>query len=417
MKKALQLELEYAAFTVSIVLVRHIITPKNCSFHWSAKALAIELNKESESKNPNFFIEAVALRHGLFAFNKALVIFGISMVQMYSKKESLLDEFFNLPSRMRGYEMVFNSPIGGMPSSESDSENAILEKIISVRDQILQICKYEPSKYIGASIIFAELVMLTHNGFPSPTPQPHPTSSRCSSTLGKRQLINIKKQIVDDVSNYYGASNVLFYLEGALETAKKRCTGEKLGDEVEDAIDVEDDSLGIVRNIENEIVAEEEREACGSDAESDDDDDEVVAVLEAIRSRKVTFTAEEIADVLRVYDAVKKKYIDNKSVWTDLTVCKKTKSLLLRKGGFTDLEPRTISRWNKRRSVDIGRRGRKVDSEFESEIWANLTVCYLEESDEVRHDTPLHCNQLFRLDNNKIEYYRTCQKGLKLRSL
>ena len=102
MKKALQLELEYAAFMVSIVLVRHIVAPKNCSFQWSAKALAIELNKESVSKNLNFFIEAVALHHGLFVFNKALVIFGICMVQMYSKKESLLDEFLNLPSRMRG---------------------------------------------------------------------------------------------------------------------------------------------------------------------------------------------------------------------------------------------------------------------------------------------------------------------------
>ena len=83
----------------------------------------------------------------------------------------------------------------------------------------------------------------------------------------------------------------------------------------------------------------------------------------------VTFTAEEIADVLKVYDAVKKKHIDNKSVWTDLTVSQKTKSLLLRKGGFTDLETWTISRWNKRRSVNFAKRGRKVDTDFEAEIW------------------------------------------------
>ena len=42
MKKVLQLELEYAAFIVSIVLVRHVITPENCSFQWSARALAID---------------------------------------------------------------------------------------------------------------------------------------------------------------------------------------------------------------------------------------------------------------------------------------------------------------------------------------------------------------------------------------
>ena len=86
MKKVLQLELEYAVFMVSIVLVRHIVTPENCSFQWSAKALAIELNKESVDKNPNFFIEATALHHGLFAFNKALSMLGITMVQMYPKK-------------------------------------------------------------------------------------------------------------------------------------------------------------------------------------------------------------------------------------------------------------------------------------------------------------------------------------------
>ena len=100
MKKVVQLELEYAAFMVSIVLVRHVITPENCSFQWSARALAIELKKESVGKNPNFFIEATALHHGLSVFNKALDMLGITAVQMYSKKVFLFDEFFNLPSRM-----------------------------------------------------------------------------------------------------------------------------------------------------------------------------------------------------------------------------------------------------------------------------------------------------------------------------
>lgn len=54
MKKVLQLELEYAAFMVSIALVRHVVTPENCSFQWSAEALAVELNRKSVGKNPNF---------------------------------------------------------------------------------------------------------------------------------------------------------------------------------------------------------------------------------------------------------------------------------------------------------------------------------------------------------------------------
>ena len=234
-------------------------------------------------------------------------------------------------------------------------------------------------------MIFAELVMATHNGFPLPTPQSHPTSSKCSSSLGKRQLTDIRKQVVDDVPKYYGVSSVLFNLEGALETAKKRCMGEKLDDGDENVSNTED----VVRNIENEIAADEEREACLSDAESDDNE-EVVAVLGAIRSRKVTFTPEEIVDVLKVNDVVKKNHIDNKINWTDLTVRKKTKSLSLCKGGFSDLEIRRISRRSKRLSIKLSKRGRKVDLEFESEIWANLTICYLEKPDEVRHDTSLY---------------------------
>ena len=151
------------------------------------------MNKESGGKNPNFFLEATALHHGLFAFSKALEIFGITMIQMYSKNVSLSDEFFDLPSRMRGYEMIFNTPTDGMPSSESDTDDAALDRIVSTRDRILLICKYEPSKYTCASAIFAELVMATHDGFPSPPPQLHHTSSRCSSSLGKVQLIDIKK--------------------------------------------------------------------------------------------------------------------------------------------------------------------------------------------------------------------------------
>lgn len=165
MKKVLQLELEYAAFVVSIILVRHIVAPENCSFQWSARALAIQLNKESVSKNPFFLIEATALHHGLF-FYKELEIFGIIMIQTYSKKFSLLDEFFDLPSKMRGYEMIFNTPTEGIPSPESDTEDATLDGIVSTRDRILLFCKYEPSKC--ASAIFAELVMATHDGFPTP---------------------------------------------------------------------------------------------------------------------------------------------------------------------------------------------------------------------------------------------------------
>ena len=178
--------------------------------------------------------------------------------------------------------------------------------------------------------------------------------------------------------------------------------------------DVGDDTLNVVRVIENKIAAEEEREARGSDAESDDNE-EVVAVSNTIRSRKMTFTAEEIADVSKVYDAVKKKHIDNKSVWTDLIVCQKTRSLLLRKGGFTDLETRTISRWNNRRSVNSAKRGRKVDTELDSEIWVNLTICSLVEPDEVRHDTTLKCDQVIRLINYRIAYYRKYLRALKQR--
>ena len=141
MKKVLQLELEYAAFMVSIVLIRHIVRPENCSFQWSARALAAQLKKESVGKSPNFFIEATALHHGLFAFSKALKIFGISLIQMYSKKVFLLDEFFDLPSKMRGYEMVFNAPIKGMPSSKSNTKDVTLKRIVSARNQILLICK------------------------------------------------------------------------------------------------------------------------------------------------------------------------------------------------------------------------------------------------------------------------------------
>ena len=103
MKSVLQLELKYAAFMASIVLVRYVLMPVNCSFRWSAGALTIELKKESVGRTPNFCIEATALHHGLFAFIKALDMLEITIVRMYFKKVSLLDEFFNLPSRMRWY--------------------------------------------------------------------------------------------------------------------------------------------------------------------------------------------------------------------------------------------------------------------------------------------------------------------------
>ena len=120
MKKVVQLGLEYAAFIVSIVLVLYVVIPANCSCQWSARALAIELNMKPVGKSPNFFIENTELYHGLFAFSRALEIFGISMVQMYSKKVSFLDVLFNLPSRMRGYEIIFNTPFGGMHCIHQD---------------------------------------------------------------------------------------------------------------------------------------------------------------------------------------------------------------------------------------------------------------------------------------------------------
>ena len=133
-KKVLQLELEYAAFMDSTVLVRCVVKPVSCSVQWSARALAIELDKESVGQTPNFYIEATALHHGLFAFIKAFGMLEITMVQMYLKKVFLLDKFFDLPSKSLGYEIVNNTPIEAMHSSASDTESGTSGRIVVIRN-------------------------------------------------------------------------------------------------------------------------------------------------------------------------------------------------------------------------------------------------------------------------------------------
>ena len=64
-----ELVIDYCAFMVAIVLVRHVVDMANINDQWTAETLSTSLNLLPHSESVNFRV-CVALKHGMHLFSR-----------------------------------------------------------------------------------------------------------------------------------------------------------------------------------------------------------------------------------------------------------------------------------------------------------------------------------------------------------
>ena len=129
----LSLELEICLFALAIALVRHIVTLGNFTSQFSALELASELNTLTFGQKADFYINPLALQHGIHFFKLALTKMSlVTLTKMSpSNGEAVIGKYYSLPSILAGYDITYctitTEAIILNLNNEQKTLNAILE--------------------------------------------------------------------------------------------------------------------------------------------------------------------------------------------------------------------------------------------------------------------------------------------------
>lgn len=376
--KAYSLTVDYCAFMIAIVVVCHSVNAGNSNYQWSAEEIAEILNKMPRAVHPNYHVSPVGLKQGLIIFKRHLSKWGITSIEMY-QEDKKSGEFFDLGESRRSVEMKFGT-YRCLNEEQSDSE--VLDEILKVRDKLLLLAGYEKSIHSTPCSVFGTLYLpLAINLSPvkeSPkSPPSHasraPTSEsqfitkqfkvrKSPSKLGSKAIYNSTKKVLFSAVKSFGDKNALFYLESAVKKLKKRKRSE----------------------FEEWDVNEEEIEESGEESDEDvnvtnlEDEDRVVDAASNFAVKYIKFMEDDRKEILALFQVVLEVARERQLNKCEKLAAITTASLLKENVYYSKLSPRTITRWYEVYNKNKRARGRKINEDFEEEVWGKLMLSVFE---------------------------------------
>ena len=139
--------IDFAAFMLAMVLVRHVVNVENANQQWTAEKLAENNNEMVYSDHPNFNIDSRALKQEMALFSPEMMRRSIEVITMHQEGTS---EFFSLSGRSRSFEIKFSA----YSTPPDYTECQLLHEFRSVRDMILKKCHYHPSTHSTPASVF-----------------------------------------------------------------------------------------------------------------------------------------------------------------------------------------------------------------------------------------------------------------------
>jgi hypothetical protein len=209
---------DYCAFMVAIVLVHLVVNKEDIGIQFAAEELSKIVNLLPHSSSANFYVNSVALKHGMCLFKREISKRGINTIEVFKEERGLI-KFFNFESNQRSIELKFESfrhTTGGATQIE------IIHDISKCRDEILRAYKFEKSIYQSASSVYGDLHM------PSLMKSPNVRKKlriKSPSKLCRRTIQNSAQKLIQSVEQEYGERHAVFYLNSAikkLETKKRK---------------------------------------------------------------------------------------------------------------------------------------------------------------------------------------------------
>ena len=114
------------------------------------------------------------------------------------------------------------------------------------------------------------------------------------------------------------------------------------------------------------------------------DDSRVLNALSSIPGKYVIFSDEDQDKVLSLYAVIRDVAIERDHIRANKVAAAATVKILQNHTYYSHISTRTILRWYDLKDISNNRTGRKVNENFESEVWGNLMLCiFNKKSDQV----------------------------------
>lgn len=350
-------EIDYCSFMLAIVLARHKIDEANLDQQCSAEDLSIEMNNLPWGNTANFGVNSIALKHGINLFSAGLRR-SVSRITMFHKEKSLAP-FFSLEGHIRSTEVKFSTYYCPPTRDVADLLLAIRE----IRDDLLNRSNYPASVHCSAAAV---LGTLHFKPFKSPTDAETVRKRKSPDKLGQRMIDINRNKLINEIDKTFGEKHSIFYLESALKKAKKR--GKRSGDNNNE--------------VDENIVIKCEFDHIDHLALSEVSNDiRVKNVLMDLPVKNVIFDADDQKNVMLIYDVIKKVVEERDYTNVIYVAADITEELLKKNKYYSTISARTILRWSSVKSVNK-KPGRKVNIDFEADVWGNLMLCMFEKNED-----------------------------------
>jgi hypothetical protein len=374
-RKDLDAVVDYCCFTLAIVMARLQIDYDNIEEQWSSVSVCAKLNLLPFADGPNFFINSSALSHGLLIFQKALRFFGLQSIPIYQDGKAVLPYFSLNYSRM---SIEFKCNAVTNPKTE---QGDLLSDILSNRNLLLKRSNYSylerntPSEAFG--FLYLEMAV---RSIPvkelSKEPNAEVTAKKdhvsfnlrkSPASLSSRSIRNVSKKIISSIDEKVGAENSFYFLKSAVKVLykKRKLNGDEADLEVqEEEYEESDDERNEFRN---EIIQE----------------DSVQCAIRNLPSTNIVLSKEDKSGIMTLFDAIKESLMERECAEVDTTAVQITRQILGDTNYYCHVKTQDIRRWSERRERKLEKRGRKIDENFEAQVWGNLILCIFERNDEV----------------------------------
>ena len=302
----------------------------------------------------NFHVNMAALHQGLAIFKKPIERLGHRIIPVSAHKDQFRTEaFMDLGPRTRGSELAYTVVDNNLTRTRDD----FVTDIAKTANFLLSRTFQETSKYVSISEILGVLWLLSLSDSSNSNKR-----RKAGDDLGEKQLFKYGNQVRELISTHICTENEspFVYINAAVQLS----------------ISKSESNLDAVRR---NIFDEES-----------DDEDEVVQILSHpsvidhlsdFPKRNIKFHSYEIDKIITLFDVIATVRAEIEGVEyekNDSLTASITKRALKNYTHYSELVIPSIVRWSSSRDVVRKEVGRKINIEFEADVWGKLMICEFE---------------------------------------
>ena len=142
------------------------------------------------------------------------------------------------------------------------------------------------------------------------------------------------------------------------------------------------------------MLQDEEKQNSGGDGEEESDtqecdeyqeyrsDNRLTTALDKLPQKYIVYNSDDVENILGIFDVVKEMVSEKTTRSVDYKSASLTADILSENPHYSQLKGRTLLRWYEVKDKPSEKPGRKINEEFEAEVWGKLMLCIFEKSSE-----------------------------------